>query len=73
MLGLAILLILNIFLIIYIVVPVFSGQVASTSGLVNVLNTMYVSESGAVGIGTGGRAAAATLEARLIFFFVACV
>ena len=55
LIALPALLIINVFLIVYILVPVLSGQVASTSGTVNVVNSLYVSDTGRVGIATGGR------------------
>ena len=51
MIAVPVLCVINLFLIIFILVPVFSGQVASTSGTVNLVNVVSVLSSGSVGIG----------------------
>jgi hypothetical protein len=56
------LLIVNVFLIVYILVPVLSGSVGSTSGSVSLLDVLSVNAAGRVGISNPNPAV--TLEAR---------
>jgi hypothetical protein len=58
------LLIVNIFLIVYILVPVLSGSVSSTSGNVNLLDVLSVNTVGRVGVANANPAA--TLEVRCV-------
>lgn len=62
LIAIPVLIIINLFLIIYILVPVFSGNVSSTTGMVNTVNSLFVYDTGKAGVGTGGRTLGATLE-----------